>query len=195
MSTLTLNARQKKIEHHEWMAATAFKDHVIREDLNRGLFRSWRCGRPGDSCHHFHVTTTPGRIFVAGDNGTMVWERNPDMVKWVRGSINSIGYFASKVPHDIPTTEWDAEVAREWLVDELRDENQSDDPDSERIRLLKELHGELHDEATEHSFCTALYESGVNDGCDWPDFKNWTSNFLWCREDLKWFLANLAEGQ
>lgn len=22
-----------------------------------------------------------------------------------------------------------------------------------------------------------------------------TSNFLWCREDLKWFLANLAEGQ
>ena len=186
-----MNARAKKIEHHEWMASKSFRNHVIRQDLNQGLYRSWRCGAPDCGNHHFYVTTTPGRIMVYGDNVTMIWERNEDIIPWARGSINSIEYFSSKVPQEISTHEWDADIAREWLIEQLREKNHEDEPDSERIKLLKELYSELHDEATEHSFGAALYQSGVNDGCDWPDFTNYTSNFLWCREDLKWFLANL----
>lgn len=195
MSTTTKqDARSRKIAQHERYALSAFKNHVIRQDLNQGLFRSWRCGAPDDSNHHFHVTTTPGRIFVAGDNGTMVWERTEDMIPWCRGSINSIEYFASKVPHEIKTREWDADVARDWLQREIEDAKADADADSERIRELTFLlNDELHDEANEHSFCVELYESGVNDGGDWPDLTNYTSNFLWCREDLKWFLAHLTE--
>ncbi len=194
MSTATgrQDARSQKIAKHERYAADAFKNHVIRQDLNQGLFRSWRCGAPDDSNHHFHVTTTPGRIFIAGDNGTMVWERTDDMIGWCRGSIKSIEYFASKVPHEIKTREWDADVARDWLQAEICDERAHDEPDNQRLYLLGNLLEELDDEANEHSFSVALYESGVADGCDWPDLTNYTSNFLWCREDLKWFLAHLG---
>ena len=188
-----MNARAKKIAQHEKYAADAFKNHVIRQDLNQGLFRSWRCGAPDEGNHHFHVTTIPGRIFVSGDNGTMVWERNRDMIPWCRGAIGSIEYFAEKVPSEIPTHEWDANVAREWLRNEIVDEKAQDEPDPQRITQLRDLLAELHDEASEHSFSAALSESGVNDGCDWPNLTNYTSNFLWCREDLKWFLANLQE--
>jgi adenylate kinase family enzyme len=192
-----MKARAKKIAEHEKYAVDAFKNHVIRQDLNQGLFRSWRCGAPDDSNHHFHVTTTPGRIFVAGDNGTMVWERNPDMIPWVRGSIHSIDYFASKVPNEIPVEEWDVDVAREWVQDQILEENEERDEDNEegtneRISKYQELLEILSDdEVYEHEFYRALSDSGLNDGCDWPDFTNYTSNFLWCREDLKWFLANL----
>lgn len=196
MSTATgrQDARSMRIAKHERYAVDAFKNHVIRQDLNQWLFRSWRCGAPGDSNHHFHVTTTPGRIFVAGDNGTMVWERTDDMIGWVRRSINSIDYFASKVPHEIKTREWDADVARDWLESEIVEAKTDPDADSDRVQELRRLLAdELHDEANEHSFSMALYESGVADGCDWPDLTNYTSNFLWCREDLKWFLAHLPE--
>lgn len=189
-----MNARARKIAQHEKYAAQAFKRHVIAQHLNQGLFRHWRCADPDSGNHAFNVTTIPGRIIVTGDNGTMVWERCEDMIPWCRGAINSIEYFAEKVPSEIPTHEWDADVAREWLTERLREANDNDKPNSDLIKELKRLYrDELHDEANDHSFSHELHESGVIDGEDWPDLSNYTSNFLWCREDLKWFLANLPK--
>jgi len=182
-------ARAKKIAKHERYAADAFKRHVIRQDLDQGLFRSWRCGAPDDGNHHFHVITAPGRIFVAGDNGTMVWERCENMIPWCRGAINSIDYFAEKVPSEIPTRQFDRDVARDWVNLQIIEDSDHEN-DAKYRQLLDVLDNEeLHD----HEFSKELHESGLVDGCDWPDFRNWTSNFLWCREDLKWFLANLPE--
>ncbi len=37
----------------------------------------------------------------------------------------------------------------------------------------------------------ALYESTLCNDCDWmPDLSDWTTNFLWCREAVKWFCEN-----
>lgn len=40
-------------------------------------------------------------------------------------------------------------------------------------------------------FMQALYESSLCVDGDWmPDLTDWTSNFLWCREAVKWFCNN-----
>ncbi len=38
-----------------------------------------------------------------------------------------------------------------------------------------------------------IHQSGIADGCDYPDFDNWTHGYLWCREAIKWFLGNHKE--
>lgn len=40
-------------------------------------------------------------------------------------------------------------------------------------------------------FMQTLHDSPLCTDCDWmPDLTDWTSNFLWCREAVKWFCEN-----
>ena len=45
---------------------------------------------------------------------------------------------------------------------------------------------------TKHKLSAEQRESGLVDGCDWPNFKSFTRSFLWCRAALKWFLEKTA---
>lgn len=186
-------ARDRRIQHHAEMAATAFAHHKIEQRLNQGMFRSWRCKRPDSWCYGFDVTTTPGSIFITGDIGTLVVERTEDMIVWCRGSINSIEYFAEKVSREIPTVEFDRDVACEFIKNEI-EELRSRDPltrthkEADWEQLLNGL-----DECSESQFYVALGDSGLIDPCDCPSMRNYIPRFLWQREALKWFLANLGK--
>ena len=185
-----LSARDKKIAAHREMAELAFRDHVLTVRHEHGLFASWRCAKPNDGAYAFNITIEQGRIFVTGDVGALVVERTDNMIAWCRGAIRDIHYLAQKVPHEIQTTEWCPDVVRE-LLDELlqKAENElSTDEIEERQELVWSLRDLI--EEGEGVFCHELSDSGLFDGCDWPDLENWKSRFLWCRECIRWFLEH-----
>lgn len=129
MSTKTLRVEDALIQRHAEMAASAFKDHVATLRLEVGMFRSWRCQKPGTWCYGFDVTTTPGHLFVTGDIGDLVVSRTEDMLAWARDAINSPHYFAEKVPRSIETEEWSFDRSLEW-INETVAEDESDVPET-----------------------------------------------------------------
>lgn len=198
-----LSVSDAMLKRHADMAADAFKDHVVTERLNQGMFRSWRCARPNSGTYGFTVNTTPGYMFVTGDIGELMLCRTEDMVDWSRKSIGDPSYFAEKVPPSIPTVEWSFDRAMEWCKDRIKDANDyygDEEEASESVAKLKALMDEAHTdgingEMDEHEFSMALYETNLCDGCDWPNFKVFNSNFCWCREAVKWLLEHLPEAQ
>jgi len=191
------SARETRIAQFADSAARWFKDHEVEVLLDQGLFRCWRCAKKGDSAYAFMVTTIPGRIIVVGDIGEIIVERTSDMIPWCRSSINSIDYFEEKVPNSIKTVEYDSEVAREWVESEiaiqqglLAEEDGDEYPDENAIAEISNIMEQYRDLLPlvdeEHRFIQELYDSGLIDGCDWPDLTNYNANFLWCREAIKW---------
>lgn len=180
----TTETRKSKHAMIRENAVSAFKDHKIQCLLDNGLYRHWRCGRDKSSVYQFHIVTFPGRLIVAGDVGFLALEREPDMLPWCRGSLESTSYFAEKVPRSIQTEEWSDDVARAWVLEE-----REDDPESMTAALVANLLNAL--EMGEAEFKTTLADSDLLHGCDWPRFTDYTSEFLWCREAVRWFLANL----
>jgi hypothetical protein len=174
-------------------------EHQVTMRLNNGLWRSWRCQRPGSWVYGFDVTTGPGWIMVTGDMGTCVWERTADMIDWAEASINSLSYFAEKVPREIKIKEYDPDKAKAWLlgeiVDYFNDHCGSDDHGGMDDKQWTHWHRLLtlyrhEDPSDQMEFAQAIHKSGVADGSDWPNFYNYTYHFLWIREGLKWFFAH-----
>ena len=184
------------------MAKEAFARHRVTPlwhglPVGGGLIeaRAWHCGAPDSGFHSFTLVTIPGRLVVVGDLGTCVWERERDMLAWARGSLESLDYFASKVVREIETEEYDPDVVRAWAHELDRDILAGDhDYDSRRAKLWvgEQVRQSVLDaiDSGEQEVCRVIYESGLEDGCDFPDFDNWRPGFLWCREAVKWFLAN-----
>lgn len=194
MSTTKKTARQRLIDQIHEFAVKNFANHKIEQRLNHGMFRSWRCKAEGTWVHGFDITTMPGTLVITGDIGELIVQRSEDMISWASGSIHSIDYFAEKVPRSMETGEFCVEVAKEFLSElrqDLKRDRELDDETKEKIaELMQILDG---DEIAD--FPTELYLSGLIDGCDMPNLKNYTSNFLWCREALIWFLENLDKEQ
>lgn len=205
-----MHARLKRWQDHENRAEKVFAEHTIEQRLDQGLFRSWRCKRPGSWNYGFDVTTIPGSLIVTGDMGVMVFEREADMLPWLKTGIrnNERDYMAGKVHRDIKVREYCPEVAREEIVEIGRRIKPDNFPriftsstgrmDYKQVKeRFKEMLGresdiDIHDE---HSVKSALYESGFVDGGDFPSLDDYTSNYLWIFSALKWFVANLpAEG-
>ena len=188
----TMRVEDALIQMHAQMAATAFKDHVVTLRLDVGMFRSWRCQKPGTWAYGFDVTTTPGYLILTGDIGEMILRRCDDMIAWTRSSIRDAHYFAEKVPNSIQTKEWSFEKSLEWI-----NETAAEDAHEAREQwdeLRDELvSGGINGGMSEHEFCTALYESNLVDGCDWPNLEVFNSNFLWCREAVICLLRLIAE--
>lgn len=209
MSTVQkLDAMQHRIKFTSELAAKAFANHELTQTLNDGLHRHWNCRNPKSSCYWFNVTTGPGWLLISGDVGTLFVQREPDMIKWARKAIDDLYYFASKVPIEIKTKEWDVDMAREWIADEIAGINKAFDDEwvgdeatpqavaarkeaDERIEMYSELTESL-DEGGRSAFEMAYYNSELNDGSDWPDYMNYTSSYLWCREALLWFLKQVT---
>jgi hypothetical protein len=201
MSEKKKSVEDAVIQRVEEAAAKAFKDHVATVRLNAGMFRSWRCQKPGTRIHGFDITTSPGHLFVTGDIGDIIVSRCEDMIAWAGSAISDPRYFAEKVPHDIPTREWSYDRAREWIDGEIEDAADvcGDVEDAtKRVSVLGELkrdlmHGGINGNMEHHEFCVALYDSGLVDCGDWPDLDVFNRNFLWCREAVKWLLSELRK--
>lgn len=188
------DARQRAIDQIHGIAVTAFAGHKIEQRLNQGMFRSWRCRRDGTWAYGFDVTTIPGTLVITGDIGELIVQRADDMIAWASGSVHSIDYFAEKVPRSMQTGEFCVEVAKEFLSELRSDLRDTGDLDEETKDKIAELRNILDgDEVAD--FQTELYLSGLVDGCDMPNLKNYTSNFLWCREAVIWFCENWKQDE
>lgn len=178
-----------------------FSDHVIELKFSNGLYRHWRCGRPdGSFTHSFNVVTWPGWMAVTGDMGSLMLSRIDDMVQFVRGHIESIDYFAEKVTQEIPVKEFSPKKMIHVIqekIDEIMEHSSDDDnddqkgEDKEMIDRLEALQRRLDD--GDISECEASGEWMDITGDTDPSFRDFTSNFLWVREALIWFVANLKE--
>jgi hypothetical protein len=187
---------QKQIDQIAANAREAFAHHKIEVRLDQGLFRNWRCAKPGTGYYCFNVSTEPGRLFVTGDVGTMVWEREPDMIPWARGAIHSIDYFASKVPGEIRTHQWECDVAADWLDAEKKELQAAfaldgDPRTPKRLEAVENLREWLEERPDEASFNQSLFDSGLVTDCNFPRLHCWTPSFLWCREAVAWLLGKL----
>lgn len=79
-----------------------FKMTVKRDDTIN--YRHLVFGRPGSSCQQFELITWPGHLCIAGDMGTLVFQRMDDMFKFFRpesGSVDALRinpeYWAEKL--------------------------------------------------------------------------------------------------
>ena len=178
----TVDVRQNQVAQIEAFARGAFAEHAIETQLNDGVFRHFRCAKPGTGSYAFNITTFPGRLVVTGDIGTLVVERVRDMFEWAPNAVESIDYFAQKVPSCMPTREWDDAIAQAWLDEEISEAT------GDRLESLEMIAVSLED--GRQFFEIALFESGLVDGCEWPDFKTYTADYLWCREAVRWFFRN-----
>ena len=76
------------------------RDHKMIIELDQGVHRSIRFGRPGSSAYHFRLNTWPGHLAISGDMGSYVFSRTADMFEFFRdsamtGRINP-GYWHEK---------------------------------------------------------------------------------------------------
>jgi hypothetical protein len=181
------NVRQKRVAHIATEAKRAFASHEIEQVAKEiEMVGIWRCGRPGEGVFGFSVTVAESSILLTGDLGVLVVQRTGNMIGWAKGAIDSIDYFAEKVPREILTREFDVECVTEWLEFERAETH---DPSTE----LQEAWASLADVAScgEIAVMAAVHGSFVLCDGDTPDFTNWTPRFLWQREALKWWLEHL----
>jgi hypothetical protein len=189
------------------MADKAFANHELQNghDGRPGGCNSWRFGRPGDGSYWFRLTIWPGFLAITGDCGDCIWWRTYDMRDWAAGSIDSISYFAEKVPRSIPTTAFRSDVAKAWVWEEYTNRcedvvtgeyvqphrygRQEEKADAAILAELEETRDDLIgrlEEYSEGAFAHHLYHNTHwIDGCDYPDFAVYNSNFLWCREAVR----------
>jgi hypothetical protein len=181
-----------------------FASFQVQERLRSGIYRSWYCAEPGQWDCSFTITTIPGRLIMTGDLGSLIVERCYDMLPWCRGSCESTGYFAEKVPREMPTTEFSEDVLREWIQDEIEEleeakaswDEESDptgnhvDEIASKIELLQETL-EWDMENGEAYFARKLED--VWQGNDYPNWRVWKRQFLVQREAIRWFAMNHSE--
>jgi hypothetical protein len=126
----------------------------------------------------------PGSLIVTGDLGEMVVSRERDMLPWCRGSVDSTDYFASKVSREFPVKEFSRDVLRNWIEEELSSE---DLILKHRTTLENIMDWEIDDNGEEWFYRET---EDIWSGCDPPNWKDWTSGFLWKRDAIRWFLIH-----
>lgn len=88
--------RRQQIEHYHEMAERALAEHAIKEHFDHGSVQGWYVRNPKWSGYWFEVWTGPCWLMIRGDLGAMVWEREPDMLGWLRNAIDDVDYLAEK---------------------------------------------------------------------------------------------------
>ena len=159
-------------------------NHQITLLHNEGLYRHWRCRKPGTSNLGFDVITWPGFFCVTGDMGEYLFSRVADMLPFMHRSCMSYEYAAEKcLAHDGKLEEFDPERLTEWL-DELEKEAQAEN-DTESLEKINEVRDAYSQYEIESDAFKAIYESGLDS--DPPRFKRYTYHFLWVLYAIKWF--------
>lgn len=193
-------SEKKQIETIALLAKEAFAHHTLTIRLNQGLFRNWRCAKHGTGMHSFNVSTEPGRLFITGDVEAFIFQREEDMIPWLRKSIENREYLAEKIICGT-THEWSREIAQDWLdateaqlladIFETEERGTSDVLAVTRKRLISLRNAANQLEFGREPFLAALWDSGVSRCGDYPSMTGFTPGFLWACEALKRFLGHL----
>lgn len=162
------------------LAKDAFKDHGIIQELDQGLFRSWRCAKPGTGNMSFRVVMWPGCFFIGGDLQDFVFERETDMLPWLKSAINDPHYMAGKVIAGHPV-EFDVVALEQWLKEDAAEDRRNGN--EKRAAEVEDVLD--HDPLTLDS----AYETGLFD--ELPRCQKFTPGFEWAMEALKWFVQHV----
>jgi len=160
------------------LAKNVFSFHVVTQELNEWVYRSWRCKRPNRGAYSFRVVTWPGCVYIGGDIRDFVFERECDMIPWLRSAVNSPQYLADKCIAG-ECYELSPDQLRQWLCEQISDDQGITE---DRRDAIQEL---IDDEFVTIDKC---YESGLFD--EVPRCREFTPGFQWAVEAFKWFLAN-----
>lgn len=178
--------------------------HVVTLKYSFGLYRHYRCQRPGYSNMAFDIVTWPGSLCYTGDMGDYLFQRTEDMIEFMRRSCMSYSYAAEKcVAHDGRLKEFREERLEEILKERLA-ESLADDGDG-TFRVMRR--GTFDDESVAEAIETirqdystyslpsdatkAMYDSGLWDGSDMPSCEEYTFRFLWALHAIKWFCGKV----
>jgi len=179
-------------------------EHTIVVKHSDGLYRHWRCQKPGTWNMGFDIITWPGSLCYTGDMGDYLFQRTPDMVSFMRGSCMSYSYAAEKcVAHDGRLKEFREELFEVALLDRLKESEDNggtfrvmrgercvDESVADAIDDIRRAYSEYN---TQNDAMKAMYESGLWDGADLPSCEDYTFHFLWCLHAIKWFTQQLSE--
>lgn len=164
--------------------ANDLANHEITQLHGDGLYRHWRCKKPGTSSLYFDVITWPGFMCVTGDMGEYLFCRTRDMVEFMRSSCMSYGYAAEKcVAHRGEIYEFSPQLLKEWLGE--CEAEATEEGDEERLEKIAEVRRSYGEYEIEHDAFKAIYETGLDD--DPPRCRQFTYHFLWILHAIKWF--------
>lgn len=177
-------------------------EHQMTVELDQGVHRSIRFGRPDSGMMHFRLTTWPGHLAFSGDMGTFVFSRLADMFEFFRSKPYKdekvpikVGYWMEKC--DAQDTHGDGML--EFDPERLR----------ERCKECWEEHFEDRIESDEAKECWSEIESSVlganpyltrvhdalaefdHEGFQFYDAWEWnltrpTFRMMWCLYAISW---------
>jgi hypothetical protein len=161
-------------------------EHKITPLHSHGMYRHWRCQKPGTYNLGFDIVTWPGSLCYTGDMGDYLFQRTTDMVAFMRRSAMDYGYAAEKcVAHDGRLKEWREEIFRQQLKDRLKQGRtqrvmRRGAFQTESVKeKIREIISEYENYGSQHCATKAMYESGLWDGGDMPSCEDYTFHFLW----------------
>ncbi len=175
--------------------ANDLKDHAITVKHDDGMYRHWRCQKPGSWNMGFDVVTWPGCMAFTGDMGEWLFERTEDMLAFMRTACNDYQYSAQKVV---------AGTTREWSEHEFRCELKKATEERSEFNVIRRgiqelmstkkavarIIKEYEEYGSEHDAMKAMYESGLWD--EIPDCKEYTFRFLWALHAIRWFCERVS---
>lgn len=175
--------------------AESLKDHQVTVKHSSGLYRHWRCQKPGTWVCGFDIVTWPGSLCFTGDMGEYLFQRTDDMVAFMARSARSTSYAAEKcVAHDGRLREFAEEVFFQALADRLNEARENESSgfnEAKDTREIEERVQEIRDnfdaDQSPETAYRAMYESGLWDSAELPRCEYYTYHFLWCLEAIKWF--------
>ncbi|MCB5411511.1 hypothetical protein [Pseudogemmobacter faecipullorum] len=181
--------------------------HQMTIELDQGVHRSIRFGRPGSSCYHFRLNTWPGHLAISGDMGGYIFSRTSDMFAFFRdvemtGQI-SPQYWAEKA-EAVDRQGGPKRFSLEKLASAVRHdagEWQVRLGDADKIRA--EVDGlATSDFSNEHEAHEAIRDFEASDGNTFADFdaslRDWDHNYLWLCRAIVWGIKQydlLKEGR
>lgn len=169
-------------------------EHVITTKNCDGLYRHYRCQKPGTWNMGFDIVTWPGSLCYTGDMGDYLFQRADDMIAFMRTACNDHRYAAEKCVADGDgIKEFSEERFEEILADELKERKtfrvmrQGSYRDESVANAVEEIRQQYSEYNLPHDATKAMYESGLWDGCDMPSCEVYTFHFLWALHAIKWF--------
>lgn len=173
------------------------KHTITQMHADGAAARLWVCSNDGSSIYKFTVCAPPGWLIVYGDMGECMWSRTYDMLEFVRSSIHSLDYFSSKASQDCIIKEESEEKVEEWFKTVKKEWRENGRTWGEKENeALKDIRSEYDNYGLISDFTKALYESELfRDSDDMPNIKEYTFQYLWKIEALKWFIKKLDAGE
>lgn len=190
-----MSSEQTRAMETRVAAEREFAQHQITELSRNGVFRTWRCAKPGTGMYGFMITTIPGSLIVTGDIGELIVSRTYDMLPWARVAANDLNYFASKTSQNFRIREFSHQKFAEWKNDEFsrlrRDAEDNPGTEAEKyFERFRDGYQDFHSEEYGPDELLREFEGWYEEPPDWTDF---TNGFLWAVEAVRWFVTHHSE--